>query len=115
MIRARLLPLFLLLACAQGGEAPPEGVLDRERFKEILLEAHLIEARVNHELSVQRLPEVYAERYYEDLFAEYGTTRAAFDSSYMYYASRPEELKAIHEEIITELTQRKDRPVSQER
>lgn len=99
--------LLMLLACAQE-EAPPADVLPRERFKELLLQAQLIEARVNHELIVEHRSRVPTERYYADLFAEQGVTEEQFTASYRHYLGRPEELKAIYEEIITELTFRKD-------
>jgi len=100
--------LLLLVACTPG-EAPPPGVLTREQFKEVLLQAQLIEARVNHELIVEHRSGVPTERYYAELFEEQGITEEQFTTSYRHYLDHPEELKAIYEEIITELTFRKDR------
>lgn len=106
--RVFFMALVLLIACTSP-ETRPEGVLDRERFKEVLLQAQLIEARANHELIVEHRSRVPSERYYAELFEEQGITEEQFIASYRYYLDDPKELKAIYEEIITELTFRKDR------
>lgn len=102
-----ILALALAVGCASA-EQKPEGLLDREVFKEVLLEATLIEARMNHELTIAHHDRVPVERYYADMFREKGVTSAAFDTSFMYYASRPEEMQVIYEEILAELSRKKD-------
>ncbi len=62
------------LVAVRGGlfrtpEVVPEGLLDRERFKEVLLEAQLIEARMNQELVVSARDLIPAEHYYAEMFA----------------------------------------------
>ncbi len=84
--------------------------MDREHFTTVLLEAQLIEAQVNHELVIEQLADIPTDSYYDQLFREHGTDREQFARTFAYYAARPEDLKAIYEEIITELTQRKDTP-----
>lgn len=112
----RLAVLVLLLAlgaCVDPERPEDEGLLDRERFTEVLLEAQLLEARVNHELVMEQLVNIPTDRYYDDLFRKHGTDREQFARTYAYYAARPEELSEIYEEIITELTRRKDSPEAQ--
>lgn len=91
----------------------PADILGREQFKELLLQAQLIEARVNHELIVEHLSGVPADKYYAELFAEQGVSEEQFTATFQYYSDHPEEFKAIYEEIITELSFRKDQPVDQ--
>ncbi|MCW5899454.1 MAG: DUF4296 domain-containing protein [Flavobacteriales bacterium] len=98
----------LLAACGGGGEPVPEGVLPRDKFKEVLLEAQLIEARVNHELSLGIHQTAPAKSYYEELFEAQGITEEAFKATFKYYSERPELLRPVYEEILTELGQRKD-------
>ena len=99
--------LLLAVGC-RTADPKPVGLLDRDVFKDVLLEATLIEARMNHELIVAHQDHVPVEQYYADMFQEKGVTRAAFDASFTYYASRPEEMKAIYEEVLAELSRRKD-------
>ncbi|MEO8587837.1 MAG: DUF4296 domain-containing protein [Flavobacteriales bacterium] len=105
-----LLPLIvmLLVACDGGGTGSSGDVLDREKFKEVLLGATLIEARINHELIVDHQSSAPTNQYYEDLFKEQGITKEQFSRSFDHYAARPAEMKAIYDEILTELSRRKD-------
>ena len=102
-----VIPLFLLFACEQK-DRTPEGLLDREQFKEVLLDAQLLEARYNHEVVVEHRQEVPMKQYYAQVFEKYGTNEDQFRKTFDYYKERPEELKAIYEEIIVELGRRKD-------
>lgn len=103
--------LGCLVSCAME-ERAPEDLLERDRFRDLLVEAHLIEARLNHELIVELRSSVPVDRYYAGLFEEEGIPQDRFTRTYRYYLGRPEELKAIYEEVITELTFRKDQPRS---
>lgn len=82
--------------------------MDREAFKSALLDAQMIEARMNHELMLEQKPAIPGEKYYEELFQKHGISEAQFDTTFRWYTHHPEEMKAIYEEIITELTLRKD-------
>jgi hypothetical protein len=105
--------LLMLLVCSAcgGATAPPdEGLLDRERFTDVLLQAQLIEARVNHELMVDHRVGSPVAKYYDELFQKEGVSREQFERTFDHYAARPEELRAIYEEVIAELARRKDGP-----
>ena len=106
----KLLPVLLILFAACGGreERSSADILDREKFKAVLLEATLIEARINHELIVDHQNSVPTNQYYQDLFKEQGITQEQFGRSFDHYAARPLEMKAIYDEILTELSRRKD-------
>lgn len=98
----RLALLFLLTACGNG-EKPPEDVLDRERFTQVMVGTMLIEARINQEMSSApgEVPPMRA--YYVDLFAEHGTDSLEFRRSFDHYALRPELMEAIHDDVVERL------------
>lgn len=103
-----LLFLLLVVACSQREEPTPVDVLSREKFTNVLLEAQLIEARVNQELVVAQQGTIASEQYYLDMFEAQGTNRAEFERSFGYWSGRPADMKAIYEDIIAELGRRKD-------
>lgn len=107
-MRTALLALLLSLAACGSKEDADKDILDREQFKEVLLQAQLIEARANHELVVEQFSKAPVAQYYKELFEKEGVTEEQFKATFDHYTSRPEELKAIYEEIITELSFRKD-------
>lgn len=102
-----LLLLAMIGACTPS-DRTPDGILDRERFTEVLLEATLIEARMNHELVTEQRASIPMDRYYAELFAEKKMTREEFEKSFDHYAARPAEMASIYEDVLTELSRRKD-------
>lgn len=99
---------LLSLAACTAVEPPPDGVLDREQFTEVLLEATLLEARMNRELVTEERTSIPMDRHYAELFAEMETTREEFEQSFDHYAARPAEMAAVYGEILTRLSRRKD-------
>ena len=95
-----------LVACQM--EERPEGIMERDEFKEALLDAQLVEARMNHEMILEQMKTMPVQKYYEELFERHQITEEQFQETFNYYTEHPDELKAIYEEIMTELTLRKD-------
>ena len=108
-----LLPLVFVLAACSTAEAPPPDVLERAKFKQVLLGAQLVEARVNQEMVVEHRTDNPVEAYYTELFKKEGVTREQFEHTYRFYTEHPAELKAIYEELIVELDSLKERAVDQ--
>lgn len=102
-----ILVLMLLFGCA-APEEPPVDLLPREKFTEVLLEAQLIEARVNHESVIDKKTDVPDKSYYADMFKAQGVTEEAFKTTYDWYVKRPEELKDIYNDVLTGLQKRVD-------
>jgi len=103
-----ILLLTVLFACGTKDAAPPPDLLPREKFVTVLLEAQLIEARMNHDLMIAHMADVPSDEYYAELFAEYGTTKEQFQATFDHYTEHPEQMEVIYQEIITELSKRKD-------
>ncbi len=100
---------FLLFAAACGNEDErPADLLDRDRFKGLLVEAQLIEARVNREMTVDKRQDIPVKQYYAELFKQKDVSAEAFHRTFQWYAEHPEELKAVYSDVLTELQLRSD-------
>lgn len=103
------LVVAVLISACGGSDRRPAGILDDDKFKEVLLEAQLIEAKAGQDLVVGLdHSKGGVSKDYEELFARQGITEEQFDSTFAYYRARPLELKALYEEVLTELGKRKD-------
>lgn len=107
MMHKRMVALFLLAACSPSTDIPPD-LLERDRFTDVLLEAQMIEARLNHEMVIDKRADSPVQAYYDSLFTREGIDQEQFTRTYRYYAGRPEELKAIYEEVLTRLAHEQD-------
>ena len=96
------------LAACSTTEKEPKDLLPRDKFTEVLLEAQLIEARVNHESSIDKKTDVPDRSYYVEMFRTQGITEEAFKTTFAWYAQRPAELKDIYNDVLTGLQKRVD-------
>jgi hypothetical protein len=103
----RTLLLLLLTACARNA-MPPEGLLERGAFVDALAGATLLEARMNRSLMVAPMDGVPMDSLYARLFAEQGISREDFERTFDHYAGRPDEMRAIYEEVVERLRVQKD-------
>ena len=100
---------LVLFALACGGkQSPPKGPLDRNKFEDVLLESLLIEARMNHEMLVDKRADGPAERYYEEMFKKEGVSKEDFKATYDAYVQQPEQLKSVYQDVLNGLQQRAD-------
>lgn len=107
MSRSALVLTLLLLAC-EAPEQLPSDVMDRERFTRVMVGMTLIEARLSQEMMTAPPEPPPMSAYYQDLFKEEGIDSAAFRRSFDHYAERPDEMKAIYEEVVERLRRMKD-------
>ncbi|HPJ53514.1 MAG: DUF4296 domain-containing protein [Flavobacteriales bacterium] len=110
---AAVLALVVWVSCG-GTDEPPPDILPRDRFTEVLLQAQLIEARMNHELVIEQRTDSPIEAYYEAMFKEQDVTREQFERTFRWYSERPERLKAVYEDVLTELSRRKEEVIHQD-
>ena len=107
MSRRVLLIAAFAMACA-APEERPEDLLPRGKFTEVLLEAQLIEARVNHERVLDKRTDIPTAQYYSDMFAAEGVTGEAFKRTFDWYVDHPAELKEVYNDVLTGLQKRVD-------
>lgn len=105
----KLLLAFAVLLCACGSEeALPPTPLDREKFVDVLTGALMIEARLGHEMNVDRRTDSPIQHYYDDLFREEGVTQTDLRTTYDIYAGHPKELKSVYDDVLLRLQQKQD-------
>lgn len=106
-MRRLVFPVLLCCACG-GNDATPQDLLTRERFEQVLVDAQLVEARVNQELVIDHRTDMPIEKYYEEVFRKHGTTKEQFRRTFDWYTERPEELKALYEDVLIDLQHQAD-------
>lgn len=107
-MRNSLLIMAVLFGACSADAPIPDGVLDQERFTDVLLETTLLEARMNRELVTEQRGSIPMDRYYGDLFAKKSVSRTEFERSFDFYAAHPDRMAAIYEEVLVRLSRRKD-------
>ncbi|MFT3884112.1 MAG: DUF4296 domain-containing protein [Flavobacteriales bacterium] len=107
-MRRLLLAWVMLLGACGDREALPPTPLDRGKFVQVLTGALMIEARLGHEMNVDRRTDSPIQQYYDDLFREEGVTQAEFRATYDSYAAHPKELKAVYDDVLVRLQQMQD-------
>jgi hypothetical protein len=96
-----------MTACASSEERPAD-LLPRDKFTQVLLEAQLIEARVNHEAVIDKRTEIPSKEYYAEMFKAQGVTEDAFRSTFNWYVHHPADLKVVYNDVLTGLQKRVD-------
>lgn len=107
-MRAFVIIMVLFLAACASSEERPAELLTREKFTEVLLEAQLIEARVNQESVIDKKADIPDKSYYAEMFKTQGVTEEAFKITFDWYVDHPAELKDIYNDVLTDLQKRVD-------
>ena len=98
--------LVILSACSTKPE-PPQDLLPQEKMVEILIEVHLLEAKIKN-LSIRPIDSakvVYAH-YEKLLFADFNITQDQYERSFNYYTENLPEFKDIYTTVVDSLMQR---------
>jgi hypothetical protein len=100
--------LALILFTAGCGEpeveVAPDGLLDKDKFTEVMVDVQLVEGMKVHKLGPKREKSPDMEAMYANIFAKYGIDQEDFDATYDYYKARPEEMELIYEQVLDSLS-----------
>ncbi|RJE75321.1 MULTISPECIES: DUF4296 domain-containing protein [Reichenbachiella] len=95
-----VLTLTFLNACKRDR---PEDVISKSKMTEILIEQHLLEAKVLLlKVRTDSTNKVY-NSLEQEIFEKYGVDKAMYEKSYQYYISKPELLDEIYEVVVDSL------------
>lgn len=98
--------IMLLSSCGTDNSLPTD-VLSKQRFTELMVEAQLIESRVNYEMIMEHKVTVPTGAYYDELLSREGISKEVFERTFDQYAADPEVFKEIFDEVLVELSKRK--------
>jgi len=97
---------LLLSACKE--DKTPAGVISKDRMTNLLIAVHLVDGGV---YTIPQNPDSlfkYGPTRYEAVFKKFHTDSAQFNKSFRYYASQPDVLQKMYDEILENLKQKTD-------
>jgi hypothetical protein len=99
--------LFLINACNKAGigNTEPVIVLPEEQMINIMTDAQLLEAGLNHKRNIGQSTTELKSLWYDELFKHYQITNGIFEDNLNYYAEDPAKMEGILEEVLARLSQ----------
>ncbi|XOV91106.1 MAG: DUF4296 domain-containing protein [Bacteroidota bacterium] len=98
-----ILSLFLTLSFSCSNEEVPEGVLDKDKMMEVLMEIHILEAKIQKLYVPADSSELLYHHYEKMLFDDLGVTEEEYDKSLIYYVDHSDELGRMYFQIVDSL------------
>ena len=96
------LALTLLMACCNREKVrKPEVFLSEQQMIDVLTDAYLIEAELNHKKTVGENVNSLQRAYYDQLFEHYGITDSIFEANMYYYSHDLATLERIMDSVNT--------------
>lgn len=87
------------------------GLIERGTLAKMMADIYLIDAVGQNKgnLYVSKNPDRYMENSYHTILKKYGTTKAEFDSTMVWYSNNPEEFSNLYDEVVGILSEREGR------
>lgn len=83
----------------------PEKYIPKEEFLEIMIDVRLVETVIRQKISLGGDIRELTRYYYKDLFAKHNIDKEQLNANVEYYASFPEEMADINEQIVEYLSE----------
>ncbi|RED97516.1 uncharacterized protein DUF4296 [Marinoscillum furvescens DSM 4134] len=97
---------MLAMACSKKQTETPPGVLGKEDIVRVLIDVHLLEAKVKKLYLNRDSSEVVFAHYEQMLFDDMGITKADYERSMEYYTDNIQQMKSIYDEVVDSLLAR---------
>jgi len=92
--------LLVLFSCASDGyNKTPENMISEEKFIDLMVEMHLIEANINQRFVKLVDSTDTSFGYYRYLFDKYEVKKVDFDSTFNYYSRNPDKLDMVYDQV----------------
>lgn len=102
-----ILSLFILLivvSCGNGASTKPSGLIEAGKMSVILEDVLLLESHYQSKYGVPGVYKDALDKSVHRVFKKHGVKAKQFQESYRYYASQPEEFKALNTSIMDRLS-----------
>lgn len=102
MIRVIIILFVVLMVAACKDNTPPpppDNALSEQKFMEVMVDVHLVEAAVNQKFVKVNDSTRIRDRYYAHLFDKHNITRTEFDSTFSYYLRHPGLMNKIYTQV----------------
>lgn len=98
--------LIFLAACR--GNKIPDDVIAQDRMTNLLTDIHIVDGSMYNVMQMPDSLYKYGTDKYQTVFRKYHTDSVQFKKSFQYYASNPEKMQAIYEQITLIIKQKTD-------
>ena len=97
----------LVILCACGGPEKPENLITPQQMTKLLLEVHILEAKMN-KLPVVPLDctQVVFDHYEKLLLEDMNITEEQYQVSFDYYLDHPKQFEKIYNAVVDSLLQK---------
>ncbi len=99
-----LITLFLSSCGLTGSKNPCKGIMDKEKFTEILTDIYLVEASLHKVHGSEEVVLDSVSIYYNALFKKHDTTKEEVEKAIECYVLEREIMTEIHDEIMYSLS-----------
>lgn len=101
----------LLLACGQADRVP-DGVLPKDKMRDVLLDMNFADVYGREQMDTIRIADSIRDqnvkRYYVQILQIHDITREEFMHSYRYYEGHPDKLEEVYKAMQKVVQQKKD-------
>jgi len=92
--------LLAMFSCvSEGYKKVPENLISEEKFVDLMVEMHLIEANINQRFVKLVDSTDTSFGYYRYLFDKYEVKKVDFDSTFNYYSRNPQKLDEVYDKV----------------
>lgn len=100
----KILYYILILAALTACNRRPEGVLSRSTMRKVLVDLHKTDGLI----TVKNYRGEQKDECYQSILLDYGISQVQFDSSIVWYSSKPKIFEKIYTDVLEELQAEND-------